>query len=535
MKSHQLLKALFRHGFLFSRPLVTYCFKTCHDTAWKHYIRFLKYRHEKLYEIALSEIERAIKACSSITFCYFLLSEKLTVLGYMGKHEEGIKLYSHLRGRTRNVSPKLRSIFIGNLLNYCSMYLHNAFECLGRIKPEAHYLEKTSYAFILIGKARYMARTGNVKEAIESYEKALKILQKIPHPPGIITCLNDMAWYKKEKDPEKAKDMAEEALYWNGYFFDVPRFYALDTLFEIQRTTSDPAIVETARLIVIASEGLKDNANDLLKKARRLCLRLNNSLYKNTKSLQRFLKRNTTSIKYLSEMTGIARNRLSDILNGKTQKIRGETLRKIAKALEKSNILSFPAPLLNEWVKLKIEENFSASLREIKTKILEERQILFLATYMALLDRKFLSRKERLKKAYTLLEDIESFADFMAKDHQTMEFVVSMVKAHPFIEGRKEAVKKALERMKRKRLERFALRYIEMKESDRKLLDRFLRNYGRYNGVRFGVRLKGPDVVREFARRYSLKVQPLLVAFWCEEDGRVRRRLERVLKHMVLN
>jgi len=152
---------------------------------------------------------------------------------------------------------------------------------------------------------------------------------------------------------------------------------------------------------------------------------------------------------------------------------------------------------------------------------------------MALLDREFLSRKERLKRAYKLLEDIESFADFMAKDHRTMEFVVSMVKAHPFIEGRKETVKRALGRMKRKRLERFTLRYIEMKESDRKLLDRFLRNYGRYDGVRFGVRLKGPDVVREFARRYSLKVQPLLVAFWCEEDGRVRRRLERILRYMV--
>ncbi|MDI3495815.1 MAG: hypothetical protein PWQ72_1942, partial [Pseudothermotoga sp.] len=111
-----------------------------------------------------------------------------------------------------------------------------------------------------------------------------------------------------------------------------------------------------------------------------------------------------------------------------------------------------------------------------------------------------------------------------------MEFVVSMVKAHPFIEGRKEAVKKALERMKGKKLERFALRYIDLEESDRKLLDRFLRNYGRYDGVRFGIRLKGPEVMREFARKYSLKVQPSFAAFWCEEDGRVRKRLEKMMK-----
>ncbi|MDK2884380.1 MAG: hypothetical protein PWQ33_959 [Pseudothermotoga sp.] len=114
-----------------------------------------------------------------------------------------------------------------------------------------------------------------------------------------------------------------------------------------------------------------------------------------------------------------------------------------------------------------------------------------------------------------------------------MEFVVSMVEAHPFIEGRKEAVKKALERMKGKKLERFALRYIDLEESDRKLLDRFLRNYGRYDGVRFGIRLKGPEAVRGFARKYSLKVQPLFAAFWCEEDGRVRRRLLRIIQHMA--
>jgi hypothetical protein len=87
--------------------------------------------------------------------------------------------------------------------------------------------------------------------------------------------------------------------------------------------------------------------------------------------------------------------------------------------------------------------------------------------------------------------------------------------------------------MKRKKLERFTLKYIEMKESDRRLLDKFLRNYGRYYGVRFGIRLKGPDVVREFAKRHSLKVQPLFVAFWCEEDGRARRRLVRILHWMT--
>jgi hypothetical protein len=51
--------------------------------------------------------------------------------------------------------------------------------------------------------------------------------------------------------------------------------------------------------------------------------------------------------------------------------------------------------------------------------------------------------------------------------------------------------------------------------------------------VRFEIRLKGPDIMREFAKKYSLKVQPSFIAFWCEEDGRVRRKLERILRALV--
>ncbi|WP_369792325.1 hypothetical protein [Thermotoga sp. 2812B] len=50
--------------------------------------------------------------------------------------------------------------------------------------------------------------------------------------------------------------------------------------------------------------------------------------------------------------------------------------------------------------------------------------------------------------------------------------------------------------------------------------------------MRFEIRLKGPEVVRGFARKYSLKVQPLFVAFWFKEDGRVRRRLLGIIQHM---
>ena len=84
-----------------------------------------------------------------------------------------------------------------------------------------------------------------------------------------------------------------------------------------------------------------------------------------------------------------------------------------------------------------------------------------------------------------------------------------------------------------KKLWEFIQGYIRLDEYDRKLMDRFLRNYGRYEGIRFGMRVKGPEVVRKFAKKYHLEIQPSFLAYWCEDDGRVRRRQERVLKEIV--
>ncbi len=85
-----------------------------------------------------------------------------------------------------------------------------------------------------------------------------------------------------------------------------------------------------------------------------------------------------------------------------------------------------------------------------------------------------------------------------------------------------------------KKFEEFARRYVKLKREDRNLCGRFLRNYGRYEGFNFGVRFKGPETVEHFARKYRLDLSSSFIAYWCEDDGRVRRRLERVLKQINL-
>ncbi len=220
------------------------------------------------------------------------------------------------------------------------------------------------------------------------------------------------------------------------------------------------------------------------------------------------------------------------IITGKTKKIRGDTLRKI---------MRFPAgvkapfPVYNEWVKMEVEASFKEAMERIKEMAPVERERKFLSTYMAQVRRKklYISGKDKLQEAFELLGRAEGFEEFMGKRHETMEFVMEMVKAHPYIEGRKEAAGKALSRMRKRKLEKFACKYIQMEEKDKELFDRLLGSYGRYDGIKFGIKFRRSEVVREFARMYSLKIQTTFAAFWEEEDGRVRERLERILRYIA--
>ena len=114
----------------------------------------------------------------------------------------------------------------------------------------------------------------------------------------------------------------------------------------------------------------------------------------------------------------------------------------------------------------------------------------------------------------------------MSKRYETMLFVIDMIDPHPYIKGRQQAAMRFFRRASAKKLEVFAFVYAQMKKDSRKVLDRFLRNYGRYEAMRLKTRLKGPQVIRDFAKKHGASVQAALAAYWAESDGRVRRHIE---------
>ena len=548
MRSELITKAvteIFNHGFSFTRPLANYSLEASSHSSWRYYILSLKHRDTRNYEKALIELEKSLNTCKSRSLYYILLAHKLSLLGLTKRYREGVDLYKKLRSEIKNIPPNPRRIVAQLLLNYCSMHLYDIFSCIGRFSGKMYEMNEATNAFVLISKARYDARKGDVEKAIEQYKKALELSKSIPHPAGILSCLNDIAWFTKERNSKVAIKYAEEAMYWNGYFSENPKFYVLDTLFVVQNMVHDAKIFKTSKLLLLYLERLPEEEyvriykryEKTIKKAKKMLTNSEKALYKNTKEFRNYLRRHVKSIRQASKMTGIAWDRLRDIMYGKVSTIKGTTLRKLITGL---NLDPFTAPncVATQWWRTMIEKKFLESLELLDQMRFEERIKDFLLTYMSMPERettcKYLSRKDKLRQAITFCGDVKAFKEFMSQRHETMEFVVDMVDTHPYIEGRKAVVKKAIEKMGIKRLKEFIQRYIELDESDRKLLDRFMRNYGRYDGIRFGLRVKGPKVVREFARRYRLKIlQPMFLAYWCEDDGRVRRRLERVLKSMV--
>ncbi|QTA37362.1 hypothetical protein JYK00_06365 [Thermosipho ferrireducens] len=326
-----------------------------------------------------------------------------------------------------------------------------------------------------------------------------------------------------------AYSISQKAVYWLGYYRETPGnlFGSLDTLFAIEIDLLFLfSISRTAKVITTLSG--PERYFKLFEKAKKMITDYRVSSYENTEELRKYLRKVLKSYRGKNvSMKGIC-----DILTGKTKKVRGNTLKKII--MKKVVDIEVPSPIYNELIKTELEEKFDKSVRKLENLPHFERKLLFISTYMAQVGREkfYLSRKDKFKTAYELLKNVEEFGKYMSKRYETKEFVVEMVEAHPYVEGRKAVVRKAIDRMEIKRLREFVQRYIELDEHDRNLMDRFLRNYGRYDSVRFGIRVKGPEPVSVFAKKYRLKIQPTLLAYWCEDDKRVKRRLERILKEL---
>ncbi len=546
IKVPQIIDVLMKYGS-FARPFVNWALSNDKlNSAWKEYFKALRYDWQKEYTSELKCVERGIRRCKyDKTVKYMLMDLKLSVLQNL-KKPEGNRLYIQLRREFHKVPKLARKTVATTLLSYPSLNTNETDLLKTRLWSQYYQNDRSTQVFILLGKAREKIKTGNITEGIALYFKGLRIAKAIPHPTGIIDSLNDSAWYIRHSHPHWALGLANQAMYWVGWYREDARgvFCVFDTFFEIQRIVSDQRLCETASLIASLQKNLpsgqgrdtREYYKETIQDCKHFIFDLKGSVYKNSDLLRNYLRRFVKSISSVSVDSNISRGKLSAILNGETKTVRGETIRKLIKGLKlKLNPLNDPTPLINEWMKIKIEDAFFDSLEKLKGIKPNDRIISLLLTYMTVFDRKeklpYLSRKGILERAIELCTaDMNEFTNFMSHRYETMRFTSDMInEMHPFIEGRKDLVKKFLGKIPKKRMKIFAVSYAELTEGDRKIVDAFARNYTRYDlGWEFYVGL--PVELKEFVEFFHLKKRPFTLASFVSGRPAERNKILRVLQ-----
>ncbi len=100
----------------------------------------------------------------------------------------------------------------------------------------------------------------------------------------------------------------------------------------------------------------------------------------------------------------------------------------------------------------------------------------------------------------------------------------------PFVQARKDLARKCLERMPKRTRERFIQRYLTLNDEEKEIIDRFARDYTRYD-IRWGMRVKMPDEMEKYAKSFHLKKIPTALAYFALDDEKERDKLVEVLEN----
>ncbi|HON82553.1 MAG TPA: helix-turn-helix transcriptional regulator [Caldisericia bacterium] len=504
-----LTKKIFDLGS-YSKPVLNYLLDNKIDVCYKNYLKSLEYIWNREYEKALKEVNCGLKKCKeNKSLYYLLLSNKFIILFYLKDIENFKILYNKIRKEYKKIPPSVRKITNQSLINYSFMN-EDLNLPKSRFWSKDKEISPSTKLFLLIGKARKEIKEGRIEKGVSYYQKGLQIAAKIPHPSGIITCYNDISWYLINEKPFKSLYYAEKGIYYLSYYFEDPKiyFYILDTIFNIEKKLNYYKIFETSEIIDIYKDDdfVKSKYSNLLNEIKKFDVNFNKNLYKNSLKLRNYLKKQIKNINKTSKLTKISRNKLNNILNGKTKNIRGDTIRKLINGLNIDIDNNIPNEIFSEIIKIRIDQNFKNSVEYLKEKSKIERNKLIVSTYMALFNRrnlyKYLIKKDVLKRIIYLIDnDFDIFINFTQKKYETKRFISYILNPPTFIKGRRNLISKFLDNIDKAKLNFIINFYLNIKENEREILDIFIRNYIRFDkishslGINSDIRFKHNDII----------------------------------------
>jgi DNA-binding Xre family transcriptional regulator len=537
---------LFKYGN-FSKPFLNLILEEKLPREWYYYFVAQKYKWSQDYDLALQYVDKALKLFKdNLTLYYILLSDKVNFLRFLGDKSAEVIL-EDIRKNFSKVPILARKIIAPILYDY---YLKRSYEGRSskiRFWSKEYLKDPSTYIFILWNRANMEIRENNIRTAIKLYFEGAKKALEIPHPTGILSNLNNASWYLKDIHPIFSLNISKKACYYLGYFREdmEGRFYILDTLLEIQKIVKEEDMWETVEMICLLYDdlpekgrwGTKEHYKNLFEFCNAKRINFDISSYENTKEIRDYLINIGKDMKLyeLSDFLGISKPNLSKILKGWTFKIRSETIRSIIERINlKVDYINDPYPIVNEYVKLKINTEFLQNKEKLKEISKEERKILFISTYMSLIKRDRYKSNINLKELFLLfVNDIDLFIQKAEKNMFIMWFTNKIIgKSHPILEGRKDLAVKFFRVLPIKKRDKFIDYYLNLDEKDRILIDEFIRNYVRYDrkwGISFS-----KSILKNFIQEFRLKPLPTILSVYSLDKKKERKRLVNILDKIVL-
>lgn len=519
VKISTLTKKIFELGS-FSKPILNYLLENRIQLCLKCYLKSLEFIWDREYEKALKEIDLGLKNCKeNISLYYLLLSNKFIVFYYIKDLENMKIMYSKLRSEYNKIPPSIRRIINQYLINYSQMISDKDF-LRSRFWSKKNMLSQSTKLFLIIGKARKEIKDNRLDIGIDLYQKGLSLALKIPHPSGIITCLNDIAWYLKDKEILKSLYYIEKGIYYLGFYYEDLKlcFFALDTYFNIQKSLNYYRVYETKEIIDTFKKDpfILNKYNDLLKESAKIKFNFNERSYPLDDKLIRFLKKHMGSVYSASIKTGISRAKLINILKRRVKRVKSETLRKFILGLNIDFEENLPNQIFSMLIKLEIDKNFEKSIDFLSKKSELDYKKLVIATYMALYKRKnifsYLWRKNVLKKLFS----INNFYDlkiYSKKNFEIKRFISYLYNPPILIKARKELILKFLNNLDLNRFNNFVNLYLNLKDEDRELFDKFIRNYIRFNKLSL-ILEKSTSINENEKTIFDLKLSPYILSLY---------------------
>ncbi|ACK41554.1 conserved hypothetical protein [Dictyoglomus turgidum DSM 6724] len=537
---------LFKYGN-FSKPFLNLILEEELPEEWYYYFIAQRYKWMGSWEKGLAIIDRIQKReINNLTLYFLLLADKLAFLKFLKEPSADI-IFEELRKDFFKIPLLARKIIAPTLWDYFITKFSQRGVSKLRLWSKDYIEDESTYLFILFNRANEEAKRGNLKRAIKGYFQGIKIAKDIPHPTGLIYCLNNSAWYLKDKHPLLALKLAKDAVYYWGYFREnlESGFFALDTLFHIQRKLRQSDIFEMGEVILHLYEklpegkgwGTKEHYKELKEFFEKRKLNLDLDIYENNYELRDYLKRlfKDKNLSVLSEELKITKTNLSTLLKGWTLRVKGMTIRKILDKYMGVDPFEAPFPILNEFLKEKIKREYFEKNRENFIKLfLEERIINFVTTYMSLINRDYFKRDKNLEKLIRAIrEDFDEFLKKVDKDLYLMDFINKIFSSDPVVEARKCLALKFINTLPKGKRMKFINKYISLKEKERNMIDVFVRNYVRYD-LKWETTPESKCIPEKFLKYYRVKKTPLILSIYYFDKRLQRRKLINLLDQMVI-